>query len=316
VSSKFLQPADGIIVTHKSGRGTLLSEEVLEIGRQRIAAGEDPEEVALDLAVYEVSLLAGVEDGELRTAAAADSRETEVHDAADAHSEAIQVAIEFAFARGRQAIDHSALKAATTRTAAAAAVRNAVGAVQRALEKTLPVQLKKAFEAGGRAAVVRLQNLRTAAEADDILSFAFDAENRRAIEWLTQYGTDLIKGLTETTKQDIIWALTAAFEKGNAGSAYDDILQAVGDADRADLITKTEAMRAANGGQREAWNQAVDKGLLTGEERRTWIATELGACEECEAMDGKTASLGGLYVGGIDGPPLHPRCRCTEGLIG
>lgn len=54
--SKFIQPADGIHITKQSGKGTLLPDHIIEIGRERIAAGEDPDEVAQDLALYELSI--------------------------------------------------------------------------------------------------------------------------------------------------------------------------------------------------------------------------------------------------------------------
>lgn len=107
-----------------------------------------------------------------------------------------------------------------------------------------------------------------------------------------------------------------AFSQGTIRSAYQDILDAVGDEARANVIARTESMRAANGGQREAWLQAVDSGLLSGRARRTWIATpDEGVCPLCEALDGQTADLDGEYPDdGGDGPPLHPNCRCTEGV--
>ncbi len=53
----FKQPNDGIHIVDKGGGGTLLNDELIEIGRQRIAAGEDPNDVALDLALQEVAML-------------------------------------------------------------------------------------------------------------------------------------------------------------------------------------------------------------------------------------------------------------------
>ena len=103
------------------------------------------------------------------------------------------------------------------------------------------------------------------------------------------------------------------FETGNFSPAWEEILDAVGDEARADLSARTEIMMAVNEGQREAWRQAVDEGLLTGKEQRVWIAIE-GACPACDALDGETAPLDGEYSGGVEGPPLHPRCRCTEGI--
>lgn len=57
MSDKFIQPIDGIRVVKRSGVKTLLTEDILDIGRSRIASGEDPDEVARDLAIYEVSLI-------------------------------------------------------------------------------------------------------------------------------------------------------------------------------------------------------------------------------------------------------------------
>jgi hypothetical protein len=47
----------------------------------------------------------------------------------------------------------------------------------------------------------------------------------------------------------------------------------IGDPERAELIARTETMRASNEGQQEAWDQAVEEGLLTGNEQQEWIVT-------------------------------------------
>lgn len=148
------------------------------------------------------------------------------------------------------------------------------------------------------------------------LRMTFDAESDRAIKWAQKHTAELIDDLSKTTKKEIRDAIVRAFSQGTIRSAYQDILDAVGDEARANVIARTESMRAANGGQREAWLQAVDSGLLSGRARRTWIATpDEGVCPLCEALDGQTADLDGEYPDdGGDGPPLHPNCRCTEGV--
>lgn len=89
---------------------------------------------------------------------------------------------------------------------------------------------------------------------------------------------------------------------------------------RAQTIARTEIMSALNVGQRLLWGQAVEADELDPDAmERVWIVTEgeLGAhpvCDDCAAMDGETAPIDGTYLDGVEGPPLHPNCRCTEGL--
>lgn len=147
------------------------------------------------------------------------------------------------------------------------------------------------------------------------LAFRFDASNPAAVAWATEHSAKLVTDISATTEQDIRDAVTRAIEGDGIEAGYDDILAAVGDETRAELIARTEVMMAANEGQRQAWDQAVDDGLLTGTEQRVWIATE-GACPECDDLDGEQTALDGEYSGdGGDGPPLHPNCRCTEGIV-
>ncbi len=146
------------------------------------------------------------------------------------------------------------------------------------------------------------------------LNMRFDVSDPNAIQWAKDHAAELAKGISDTTRERIAEAIADALESGEDPS--DEILAAVGDEDRADLIARTETMQAASEGQRMGWDQATEAGLLTGDEKRVWIATE-GCCDECDALDGEEATLDGNYPGdGEDGPPLHPNCRCTEGLTG
>lgn len=84
---------------------------------------------------------------------------------------------------------------------------------------------------------------------------------------------------------------------------------------RAFLIARTEIMTALGQGLRFLWQQATQAGELDGLER-VWIVTpDDRLCPQCEPLDGARAEVGGAYPGeGGSGPPLHPACRCTEGL--
>jgi hypothetical protein len=89
-------------------------------------------------------------------------------------------------------------------------------------------------------------------------------------------------------------------------------------AQRALLIARTEIMAAANEGQRQLWEQGVAAGEVDRSElEREWIVTDDDRlCDLCEPLDGARAEIGEEFPrGGGMGPPLHPACRCTEGLV-
>jgi SPP1 gp7 family putative phage head morphogenesis protein len=107
-------------------------------------------------------------------------------------------------------------------------------------------------------------------------------------------------------------------EEGLSPAEIDDEISARSDEmldERAEMIAHTESMRAANEGQLELWDQAVQDGYLTGDEQKMWIATpDVVVCDECEALDGETVGLDEDFPDGD--PPLHPFCRCTVALAG
>lgn len=93
-------------------------------------------------------------------------------------------------------------------------------------------------------------------------------------------------------------------------------------ADRAETISRTETMRAANLGVRLAWQQAVADGWLDAGTKRRWLATpDDRTCPFCIAAE--VMNAGGV---GIDEPfetpfgpmmdaTLHPNCRCVSVII-
>ncbi|AZF90176.1 MAG: hypothetical protein BPH43C_53 [Phage 5P_1] len=87
---------------------------------------------------------------------------------------------------------------------------------------------------------------------------------------------------------------------------------------RAETIALTEGHTAANEGLRAANTDAVNRGILdTHKYVRQWFVTpDERLCPRCMQMHKTTASLpSGTFPNGLNGPPLHPRCRCTEILV-
>jgi hypothetical protein len=80
---------------------------------------------------------------------------------------------------------------------------------------------------------------------------------------------------------------------------------------RSETIARTEIMRAATSGQREAWEEAARQGLIRRDEwNRVWKTTDdERLCDECGPMDEEWVAFNDEFEGGD--PPKHPNCRCT-----
>jgi SPP1 gp7 family putative phage head morphogenesis protein len=153
-----------------------------------------------------------------------------------------------------------------------------------------------------------------------IKGFAFDKTNPQALEWVDEHVGELIDEMSRSTRERVKALVERTVEgEFDTHDLADRITELIGDESRAETIARTETMAASNGGQRAAWAQAVDDGLLNGDEEEEWITTpDDRTCPVCQPMDGERKPLGGKFnVDGeqIDGPPAHPRCRCTTGLV-
>lgn len=152
-----------------------------------------------------------------------------------------------------------------------------------------------------------------------IKGWAYDSTNPKAVDWIKEHAGETIDGISDDTREQIRDAVEAAFEEQyDVDELASEIEDIIGDPERAEVIARTETMRASNEGQLEAWDQATEAGLLTGDEQKEWIVTpDDRLCPICEPMEGATAGLSDDFnVDGdhIDAPPAHPRCRCTVGL--
>ena len=107
---------------------------------------------------------------------------------------------------------------------------------------------------------------------------------------------------------------------------------------RANMIARTEAIKAANMGQQLVWQTAIDEGLLPAGTKKVWSATgDSRTCPICAVMDGQVVEVQGEFKvdrqatgftrSGSDfrvagtrplkrsaspkTPPAHPMCRCS-----
>lgn len=87
---------------------------------------------------------------------------------------------------------------------------------------------------------------------------------------------------------------------------------------RAEMIARTETIRAARMGQEATWRQAIAQGLLPQGMKRKWVVTYddrlCAACKSIPRLNPEGRGMDEQFmsdIGTVDGPPLHPHCRCA-----
>lgn len=165
----------------------------------------------------------------------------------------------------------------------------------------------------------------------DILEFLgvggqIDTTTRDAVNFLKVFGTKLIREINQTTREDLKRTLAEGLVKGEGVDKLKSRVESVfhkARGERAEMIARTEVLRATNFATQEAYNQS---GIV---EKKEWLtAIDERVCPFCESMDGKIIEVKKNYFDKgdtltVDGqklefklasvayPPLHPRCRCT-----
>jgi SPP1 gp7 family putative phage head morphogenesis protein len=222
------------------------------------------------------------------------------------------------------------------------------------MEAIVPM-IQDVFSDTGKMAMKKLSQRKVKKQSMG-MEYSFDLQNPRAIEFAERRAGELITQITEESRKAIQSTVVQALRGGgHPYEQAEQIRNCIGLTNRqaiavdnyrktltmgesrslkqinkmtetyanrlldyrAKNIARTETLRAANEGQREAWRQATERSLIHGTELiREWIYTpDERSCPDCQSMDGKQAPINGLYENGISGPPLHPQCRCAEGLV-
>lgn len=87
---------------------------------------------------------------------------------------------------------------------------------------------------------------------------------------------------------------------------------------RALTIARTETIRAGRVGRHAAWEEARRQGFLPADVKVKWMTgRDERVCPACGPLHGVEVVLGGTWetaLGPVDGPPLHPNCRCGTAL--
>jgi HK97 family phage portal protein len=138
------------------------------------------------------------------------------------------------------------------------------------------------------------------------LQISWDVLDPQVTEAVRQRALTSAASITDTTKQGIADILARAAENGDS---IDDMAAAISDqfvglaGYRAEMIARTETVSGYNDASTLA---AKVSGVVTS---KKWL-TAGDPCPECQDLDGTEVSLDDTF-GDVDGPCLHPSCRCA-----
>jgi hypothetical protein len=135
---------------------------------------------------------------------------------------------------------------------------------------------------------------------------SWDLVNERAVAWARNYTFDLVRGITETSRDVLRVGVSDYFNDGLTIGELEDKLSSTFGAVRASLISVTEITRAAAAGERALADELAKFGI----KMRPIFETNQDelVCARCGPMQGKEIKREEDY------PPLHPGCRCFSNL--
>jgi len=132
----------------------------------------------------------------------------------------------------------------------------------------------------------------------------WDGFNQNAIDFLRGYRFELIRGITDTTRDQTQQVISDWLTSGEPLDVLETRLTPLFGETRAASIAETEVTRIFQQGNEMAWKST---GLV-----RTAVfhtAQDDVVCPICEPLEGHE-----FVIGDPDfEPPLHPRCRCWSG---
>lgn len=129
----------------------------------------------------------------------------------------------------------------------------------------------------------------------------FDLINTSALDFARRYRYNLIRGITDTTRQQTQQAIADWIQSGESLSALEATLEPIFGKIRAQMIAATEVTRAFAEGNAAAWTST---GFVS--QVRWMTAKDERVCPICGPKAGQLYPIGSTQ----DRPPAHPRCRC------
>lgn len=133
--------------------------------------------------------------------------------------------------------------------------------------------------------------------------------NRFALEFARTYAFDLIRGIDQVSRDRVSSAVDAFIE--TPGFTMRDLQDMLPFGEqRSRMIAVTETTRAYSHGQQIAAD-VMKKEYPDVQVVKTWFTNnDDKVCELCGPLDGAEVENDAEFSDGIEGPPLHPNCRC------
>ena len=142
--------------------------------------------------------------------------------------------------------------------------------------------------------------------------------NQGAADWASRYMDDLVMEISKTTERGIGQAVSRYFTDAETMGDLESALSVMKDRFgnvygpiRAEMIAVTEVTRAAAQGELAVASELRKEGI---EMRKVWQTNkdEL-VCPICGPLQGQEEGV--WRQSAPDGPPAHPRCRCSLSLL-
>jgi len=171
-------------------------------------------------------------------------------------------------------------------------------AERAALTAALLPAIEATVMAGAQAAV---------AELEAIMGIGVDWAliNEAALEWARTYTFDLVKGVTETSRNLLQTQLANWIEAGESLPQMWKRLDPIYGPVRAKMIGTTEVTRAFAQGNELAWRESR---VISG--KKWHSALDERVCPICGSLHGEVVPIGQPFSDGSMNPPSHVNCRC------
>lgn len=145
------------------------------------------------------------------------------------------------------------------------------------------------------------------------LDTAFNARSERVQAVILKNIQKFAGEVNDETEKQVREAIAAGIDEGEATQDIRKRIQEVSafDVVRSEVIARTETTRAQNMASIEAWRESEVV------ESKVWYTAEDERVDdECAALHGEEFGLDenvdpGNSYGRVEGPPIHPNCRCT-----